>query len=185
MTAKKSTRKAAGKPAGGVPKVGASRSKAGAKKPAAAPKAPAKDPQKVAAGKASAAKRAGEKTEGSGRKAGTPNRRTVELMDALHAAGYDPEQDNPIVWMFKVYTGELTMPVATVIDKETGEREIEDVPLEPALRVKCMSEVAQYLFPKRKAVEVTGKDGEVLKVYFLNLGELEASGVGVVSADQE
>ena len=183
MTAKKTTGK--GKTGAGPPKVGRDAKPAGAK---AAVK-PAKNAARAAAGRkggeASAAKRAGTKTPGSGRKEGTPNKRTVELMDALHAAGYDPEADNPVVWMWKVYTGQMTMPVATVIDKETGEKQIEEVALEPALRVKCMSEVARYLHPQRKAVEVVGADGGPIKVLMLNLDELEASGVGVVAADQE
>ncbi len=140
------------KPIGDGPKVGSSATRA-------------KDEKKVAAGKAAAAKRGGHKTPGSGRKAGTPNKRSLELLDVLQAAGYDPEQDNPVVWMLKVYTGDVTMPVVvTAITKDGPAHTIENVPLEPTLRVRCMAEVAQYLYPKRKASEHTGPDGGEIQV---------------------
>ncbi len=165
MTAKKSTSKG---------KAAATTAKVAAKSRAAGPR------KKVASRGSKKGERRG------GRQPGTRNKRTVELMDALAAAGYDPEADNPVVWMFKVYTGQMTMPVVvTGVGKDGPVNMIENVPLEPALRVKCMAEVAQYLFPKRKAVEVAGVDGAPIQVLFLNLDELEGSGVGVVPADKE
>jgi hypothetical protein len=106
--------------------------------------------------------RKGEKR--GGRKPGTPNKRTMELRAVLEAAGLTVET-HPVVMMYRVYTGEITMPV--VVRQSDGDEtwnEVQDVPLEPALRVKCMAEVAQYLEPKRKAVEVTGENGEPVKV---------------------
>lgn len=45
------------------------------------------------------------------------------------------------------------------------EKIIELMPeLEPRDRIKAWLEVAQYVYPKRKAIEVTGKDGEAVKV---------------------
>ena len=119
-----------------------------------------------------------------GRQKGTPNKRTLELMDVLEAAGYKGGDDDPVVGLWKVASGQITMPVVVTAITEDGlTMTVEDVPLEPALRVKCMAEFAQYLYPKRKAVEVSGTDGGPVQVYFLNLAELEASGVGVVSSE--
>ena len=100
-----------------------------------------------------------------GRGPGVPNKKTVELNEALAAAGYDPERDNPVTWMVRVYKGEVTMPV--VVKTEAGNI-VRDVALEPSLRVKCMGEVAQYLFPKRKAVELSGPDGEAVAVTMID-----------------
>ena len=114
-----------------------------------------------------------------GRQKGTPNKRTLELREALEAAGLNDE-NHPVVMMFRVYTGEITMPV--VVRKTDGDdswNEVEDVPLAPAVRVKCMSEVAQYLEPKRKAIELSSPDGKPLEVVMLRLEELVPSGVGV------
>lgn len=45
------------------------------------------------------------------------------------------------------------------------EKIIELMPeLEPRDRMKAWLEVAQYVYPKRKAIEVTGKDGEPVKI---------------------
>ena len=141
------------------------------KKPAAG-----KDPSKVAAGQARAEKHP-ERTPGSGRAKGTPNKRTVELREALVAAGMTDDL-HPVVMMFKVYKGEMTMPVVIKGGKDEAD-EVVEMELPPDLRVKCMAEVAQYLEPKRKAVELTGEGGQPLKVVLLKLDELEPSGVGV------
>jgi hypothetical protein len=106
--------------------------------------------------------RKGEKR--GGRKAGVPNKRTLELRAALEAAGLSVET-HPVVMMYRVYTGEITMPVLVrQTDGDETWNEVQDVPLEPALRVRCMAEVAQYLEPKRKAVEMSTPDGKPLQV---------------------
>jgi hypothetical protein len=88
----------------------------------------------------------------------------VELRAALEAAGLTMDT-HPVVMMYRVYVGEITMPVVVTEMTDNGPvNTIEDVPLKPDLRVKCMAEVAQYLEPKRKAVEVTGENGEPVKV---------------------
>ncbi len=39
-----------------------------------------------------------------------------------------------------------------------------DPELDKALRMQCSKELAQYMYPKRKAVELTGEDGGALQV---------------------
>ncbi len=107
---------------------------------------------------ASRGSKPGERRGGRGK--GTPNKRTVDLLEALKKAGLTKDT-HPIIAMYRVYMGETTMPVVTT-EFVDGERvqTVENVPLEPSLRIKCMAEVAQYLEPKRKAIEVTTPPGE-------------------------
>lgn len=95
-----------------------------------------------------------------GRRAGTPNRRTQEVWDQLQALGCDP-----IAGMARLAL---------------------DVTNPPELRARMYSELAQYVAPKRKSVDVssTSQSREVI----FNIGVqrdrltgnvLDASKVGV------
>jgi len=95
-----------------------------------------------------------------GRKAGTPNRRTQEVRDQLEALGCDPIEG----------MARLALDPAN----------------SPDLRARMYSELAQYVAPKRKAVDVssTSQGREVI----FNIGiqrdrltgnVLDASKVGV------
>ena len=72
-----------------------------------------------------------------GRKAGTPNRRTVELAERLQQLGCDP-----IEGMARLAMNEE---------------------LSPELRGRMYAELAQYVFPKRRAAELSGPGGEPLQ----------------------
>lgn len=73
----------------------------------------------------------GKKT--GGRKPGTPNRRTVELAERLEAFGCDP-----VAGMAQI-----------AMDPRNP----------PELRGRMYAELAGYLYPKRKAVEMRTDDG--------------------------
>ena len=73
-----------------------------------------------------------------GRRSGTPNRRTQDIEAKLAEVGCDP-----ILGMARI-----------AIDK--------DQPIE--LRATMFKELAQYVAPKRKAVEVSGPDGRALSL---------------------
>lgn len=73
----------------------------------------------------------GKKT--GGRQPGTPNRRTQEAAEKLAALGLCP----------------LEGMAALALDQANS----------PELRGRMLSELAQYVFPKRKASEVSGPDG--------------------------
>lgn len=73
-----------------------------------------------------------------GRTKGTPNKSTVELRDRL-AEKY-PDYD----------------PVMAMVDLAN------DPSADPFMRFTASKEVAQYIHPKRKAIEHSGKDGEPL-----------------------
>jgi hypothetical protein len=76
---------------------------------------------------------------------GTPNKKTHELIQKLEELGCDP-------------IGGLA---GIAMDTKTA----------PELRVRCYAELAQYVHPKRKAVDLgVGKDGETLKVIVERVG---------------
>lgn len=68
-----------------------------------------------------------------GRLAGTPNKRTTELVDRLEALGCDPVQG----------MAQIAMDLNNPAD----------------LRGRMYAELAQYLYPKRRATEIKTDDG--------------------------
>lgn len=86
-----------------------------------------------------------------GRVAGTPNRRTTELVVRLEALGCDPVEGMARIAM----------------DPES--------PLE--LRGRMYAELAGYLYPKRRAVEGSAGDGPRVTFHFHNEPERERAAV--------
>jgi len=80
----------------------------------------------------------GGKREGAGRKPGVPNRDKAVLRDMVNAAF--PDWD-PVLAMAKIAT--------TTMD--------------PAVELQACKEVAQYIHPKLKAIEHSGKDGDAIE----------------------
>lgn len=100
-----------------------------------------------------------------GRIKGTPNKRTQDVMDRLAALGCDP-----IAAMAKAVSMD-----ALALAIEGGYIDAADAKKDPIgcraracdlyppdLRLKMAAELAQYVAPKRKAIEVTGEGGEPL-----------------------
>ena len=81
----------------------------------------------------------GKKT--GGRKAGTPNRRTVDVENRLASLGCDPLEGMAMLAM--------------------------DPNASPELRGRMYSELAQYLYPKRRAMEVKADEGPRVS-FFIN-----------------
>lgn len=77
-------------------------------------------------------------TSGQGRPKGVPNKATVEIQQKLAALGCDP----------------LAGMAALAADPKSS----------PELKGKMLAELAQYVAPKRKAVEVTGNEGGPIEV---------------------
>jgi hypothetical protein len=115
----------------------------------------------------------GQKT--GGRKKGVPNRKTEEIADKLARLRCDP-----IEGMAHIATGNITCPTCAgkkrakysigmagpYWDPEKGAEMAcrtctgtGKEPIAPELKGKMYAELAQYVAPKRKAIEVTGKDG--------------------------
>ncbi len=78
-----------------------------------------------------------------GRKKGTPNKRTQEVIDQLTALDCDPIEG---------------MARIALDDQNSSE-----------LRGRMFSELAQYIAPKRKAIEHRGEGGEPV-TFVMNLG---------------
>ncbi len=78
-----------------------------------------------------------------GRKKGTPNRKTQAVIDKLADLDCDP-----IEGMAKIAADEKNSP---------------------ELRGRMFSELAQYIAPKRKAIEHSGESGEPV-TFVMNLG---------------
>lgn len=74
-----------------------------------------------------------------GRKKGTPNKKNQALADRLKELGCDPIED---------------MAKVSFEAKANGDWN---------LLLSASKELAQYVYPKRKAVEVTGEDGGPIK----------------------
>ena len=80
-----------------------------------------------------------------GRQRGTPNKKTHELVVKLEQLGCDP----------------IAGLAQFAMDSETSRE----------LRVRCYAELAQYVHPKRKAMDLgSGKDGEPLKFIVERIG---------------
>lgn len=77
----------------------------------------------------------GQKT--GGRKKGTPNKKTQDVQAKLDAIGCDPITSLALL-------------------AQTSEDE--------GIKVQCLKEIAQYVLPKRRAIEHSGTDGGPLVV---------------------
>lgn len=80
----------------------------------------------------------GERIPGSGRKPGTPNSKTQTLIDKCEAKGID---------LFDAFL-EI----------------IQDKRADPHLRFNALKEAAQYIYPKRKAIEHSGDQENGFKI---------------------
>lgn len=92
--------------------------------------------------------------EGSGRKAGTPNKKTQVLLDIFEAADYCPA-----VELLKILKGEKVGEKMIALE----DKEIVDVHLK----------LMEYKFPKRKAVEHSGTVTNEFKRYEDFIQEIE------------
>jgi hypothetical protein len=79
-----------------------------------------------------------------GRKSGTPNRDSQALIERLEALGCDPIEG----------LARIALDPATKID----------------LKVRCFAELAQYVYPKRKAVDFALGESRDLKVVVEYIG---------------
>ena len=107
-----------------------------------------------------------------GRQKGTPNRKTEEIAEKLHRLKCDPLEGMAMIALNKVPCGacrgagktKYKLPGDETIHERTCEHchgSLMEV-CSPELRGKMYSDLAQYLHPKRKAVELsTPPDGPV------------------------
>jgi hypothetical protein len=125
------------------------------------------------------------KTPGSGRKAGTPNRKTLELREELQALGMNTTRDDPVVFMAKVYWGDVkTQAMGAFGPLFLDKKKTKPLLVEASLgtKVHCAAEVASFLHAKRKAIEVSAPGGGPLQhQHSLDLEQLNADELEVVA----
>lgn len=125
------------------------------------------------------------KSPGSGRKKGTPNKRTVEVLEILEKGGFDPHA--PFIYWARVLKSAMTRPPAgrASADEEGGEGVMQYGPdeaeqfyqgvvtvsdgeagshIEPIwarasadMALSAAAQLAQYIAPKRSAVKIDMK----------------------------
>lgn len=85
-----------------------------------------------------------------GRKKGAKNKITIALEEGLHEKakrlGVDPFE------------------VLCLFAKGDHKALDEPFPIDPRLRLRAAGEAAEYLYPKRRAIEMTGKDGSPISL---------------------
>ena len=89
-------------------------------------------------------------TQYGGRKKGTPNKKTMQLLERCEALNVDPFHIQLLFangdWAALGYKSEFDV-------KLIGENAVEERVISPELRQKSAAEVCQYLYAKRKAIE--------------------------------
>lgn len=103
----------------------------------------------------------GKKT--GGRKKGTPNKRTQMLEEILESMNCAPLEN-----LARIANGER-IRCTTYLNKETGEQVEEDVIPTLDQQITANKELLQYLYPKKRATEVTGKDGGPIDLRGINV----------------
>ena len=88
-----------------------------------------------------------------GRKAGTPNKKTQIVEEILNAIGC-----NPIENLARIANGE-PMRSLVALNKDSGDYVVDEVPPTLEQRLTANKELAQYIYPKRKAID-HGVSGE-------------------------
>lgn len=89
-----------------------------------------------------------------GRQKGTPNKKTQHLIDIADRLGCDPFE---ILILFAKGDWEtLGYREEKYVASSSDKGETLKYTIEPAVRAKCAAEAASYLYPKRKAIELSG-----------------------------
>ncbi len=94
-----------------------------------------------------------------GRKKGVPNKAVIPLREKAEKLGLDPFQ---MLLHFANANWEALGYSSPTETKYTARGEAYEVPLiTPEHRLRALTELCQYLYPKLKAIEHTGKEAEV------------------------
>lgn len=105
-----------------------------------------------------------------GRKPGTPNKKTKDLLERAEALGIDPFE---ILLYFAAGEEEKLGYDGKQYRKGAfGDEYV--VRITPEMRIEAAKQACQYLHPKRKAIEVSAKDGGPLELYLLMTPEERA-----------
>lgn len=89
----------------------------------------------------------------SGRRKGTPNKDTKELMEIALRLGVSPFE--VLLLFVKGDWKSLGYDMEKQIVSSNDHGDIYKYTIEPSVRAKCATEAASYLYPKRKAIELS------------------------------
>lgn len=98
-------------------------------------------------------------TKTGGRKPGTPNKKALEVREIIEELGVNPIEILAH-FMMNDYEALGYKETQTMVTKSGSEVQV--LTISPELRASCAKEIASYVYAKRRAIEVTGKDGEPL-----------------------
>lgn len=97
-----------------------------------------------------------------GRKKGSLNKRPLALLDKANELGIDPFE---ILLLFADERWkELGYPARTVTKCSPDGTPYEEYIISPELRQRSASDAAQYVHAKRKAIELSGENGEAIQI---------------------
>ena len=112
-----------------------------------------------------------------GRKKGALNKKTLDLIETLSAKGYDPVAE--LIRIAAIAEKEYERADEIFDAIQARRHDLKLVPLSESTAptyLKIMqasaSDLMNYVYPKRKAIELTGKDGADLGNSFLDLVKL-------------
>lgn len=91
----------------------------------------------------------GTRQPGSGRKAGTPNKKTVELIQVLEKHNFDPGEQ--FIWLYK--------EAKKIFEFRKQRSNLVGALSALDRMIEINEDLAQYVFPKKKAVEHSGEVG--------------------------
>lgn len=124
------------------------------------------------------------KTPGSGRKPGTPNKKSLRVLEILKELDYDPlvsaikmlqqepMSDEEIEEAYDKYIEECDDKMIELEDYQTPSefrKEIEGKQLDPDKRLDGHIKLIKYIYPARKAIEVKTDDNNKAPVFTINM----------------
>jgi len=91
----------------------------------------------------------GERTIGAGRKKGTPNKKTVELMQVLEKHNFDPGEE--LIYCYR--------QAKQIFDLRKKRGNLAGALTALDRMTEVAEDIAQYVYPKKKAIEHSGEVG--------------------------
>lgn len=91
----------------------------------------------------------GQKTPGSGRKKGTPNKKTVELMQVLEKNNFDPGEE--LIYLYR--------EARKIFEFRKKNSNLVGALSAMDRMIEVAEDIAQYVYPKKKAIEHSGEVG--------------------------
>lgn len=133
------------------------------------------------------------KTPGSGRKPGTPNKKSLKVLELLDELGYDPLveaikmlQREPMTDMqvkdaYELYLQECEdkkVPRGDIVSPKLFEIQLRRNELDADKRLDGHIKLIKYIYPARKAIEVSTQDDKQAPIFTIHMGNKNPSEEG-------